>query len=97
MRCHFCEQQVNLTGKVSRTEACPHCDRDLHICCNCLFMDPFAPNQCREPQAELVRDKEKSNFCEFFTPNQRQASGAASSTKSSPDEARKAFDNLFKK
>ena len=33
---------------------------------NCDFYDAGAYNQCREPQAERVLEKEKGNFCDYF-------------------------------
>lgn len=59
----------------------------------------MAHNKCAEPAAEWVRDKEKGNFCEFFTPG-GAAGGPSSDHKSGEskaDAARSAFDNLFKK
>jgi hypothetical protein len=50
-------------------------------------------NECREPQAERVVDKEKSNFCDFFTPRR---SGAAAGAPSKDDLLKK-LDDLFKK
>jgi hypothetical protein len=96
MLCHRCGGEIALSGKVSRLDSCTKCDSDLHVCLNCNFFDPFAPNQCREPQAELVRDKEKANFCDYFTPNQKRGASTPAG-KSKTDEARDAFKNLFKK
>lgn len=65
----------------------------LHCCRNCRFYDPNAHNQCREPQAEWVKDKEMANFCDFFEP----ASEISSTDASKRDEARKKLNELFKK
>lgn len=32
----------------------------------CQFHDPSAYNECREPMANRILDKEKANFCEFY-------------------------------
>jgi hypothetical protein len=32
----------------------------------CEFFDPSAGQQCREPVAEAVRDKQRANFCGYF-------------------------------
>jgi hypothetical protein len=53
---------------VGRREVCPSCGADLHCCLNCACYDPHAPQQCREPQAQRVSDKERGNFCDEFTP-----------------------------
>jgi hypothetical protein len=55
-------------------------------------------NQCREPQADTIADKEKSNFCEFFRPKPAgPASAEASRERSADQKAKAAFDALFKK
>jgi len=65
--CFNCRQEVELTGKIGRRELCPSCGRDLHVCRNCRFYAPQAYNACHEPQAERVIDKDRGNFCEYFT------------------------------
>jgi hypothetical protein len=64
--CHSCGKDVKIQGGVSRQELCPHCRGDLHCCVNCSLNDPYAHNQCREPAAEWVKDRDKNNFCEYF-------------------------------
>jgi hypothetical protein len=64
------------------------------VCLNCRFFDVRAYNQCREPQAERVTEKDKANFCEYFSFRD------SSSPPSQEDERRKAkekLDALFKK
>jgi hypothetical protein len=94
MICHHCRNEVQTEKFVSRTDECPHCSSDLHCCLNCSNYDPSAHNRCREPQAEWVTDREKANFCDFFTPN-RTMQGQG--TKPPGGDVRKAFDSLFKK
>ena len=90
--CFFCHKLLDLEGKVSFRELCPHCGMNVHVCLNCEFYDEGYSNYCREPQAEQVRDREALNRCEYFV--------LSSSTKV-PDEAKakaKAqLDELFKK
>jgi len=50
--------------------------------------------QCREPAAELVKEKAKANFCDYFMfADTRSAEIPDSVTK----QARQALDELFKK
>jgi len=49
-----------------RHDACKQCDAELHVCKLCRFYDVTVAKQCREPIAELVRDKERANFCDYF-------------------------------
>src|SRR3972149_4608011 len=72
MLCHFCHKPMPFEGNPMRKEVCPHCSSDVHCCLNCTFYDKTAHNQCREPQAEWVPNKYKSNFFYFCTLLQTQ-------------------------
>ena len=95
--CHHCGREQQLAGPVGRTDSCPHCKSDLKVCMNCRFFDPSASNQCREPQVEWVSDKAKANFCEFFVYVQVQSLDQPGAPGTQKDQARAAFDALFKK
>ncbi len=75
-------------------DACPNCDADLHCCRNCRFYDPGKHNECAETQAEWVRDKEASNYCDYFQPNPVLL--ASSSGPGKQDDVKKRFDSLFR-
>ncbi len=97
--CHRCGRELQVVSKVARTEGCPYCHSDLKCCLNCRLQDPGAHNQCREPQAEWVTDKDKANFCEFFeflesSPLSQPGAGGA---QSEARRARDSFDALFSK
>ena len=66
-RCAFCGSEVEVIDRVGRLDECPTCHRDLHACLQCRLYDRGSHNQCRESQAGYVGDKERANFCEFFT------------------------------
>jgi len=92
--CHRCRKDVPVEGgKVPRESYCPHCHAALHCCPNCRFHSPHAHNQCSEPVAEWVRDKEKANFCDYFS----FRTGGAGEGGDGGASARSAFDDLFKK
>ena len=65
--CFFCGNPIDPLAKVGMRDECPRCHRDLHICKNCRHYDPSAHNQCREHIAEYIPDREKANFCTFYT------------------------------
>jgi hypothetical protein len=91
--CHACKKEIALELKVGRKDACPSCGADLRCCLNCRFHDPVVSKQCRETMAELVREKEKANFCDYFVFAQdRVAAPDAGGAR-----ARKALDYLFRK
>ncbi len=79
--------------RVPARGTCPNCDADFHVCRNCNHYDPGKYNQCRESQAEWVRDKEASNYCDYFTLNPVLYAGDPSST---AGNAKKKFESLFK-
>ena len=98
MICHHCGREVLLLGKIARTDECPHCRRDLHCCRNCRFFDPGKSRQCTETQAEYVREKDRANFCDLFQPNRDvPLNDRGHRPTKRPDDARQAFDDLFRK
>ena len=51
----------------ARVAECPACRGDLHVCRMCVFFDPGARRGCKEPVADEVSDRERANFCGYFT------------------------------
>ena len=94
MQCWKCGTTIDLTprSRVSRNDSCQHCHSDLHACKNCRFHDPTVHNQCRETQAEWVSDRERANFCDYFSPS---ATTAGASPGAAAQNAKSAFDRLF--
>jgi len=82
-------------SRVGRRDNCPKCDTDLHSCRNCQFYDPSKNNQCAEPRADLVRDKESANLCDYYSTNPTLFA-RGDSTASKADGAKNKFDALFK-
>ncbi len=68
LTCYKCEKELSLSSesKIGRQEECPHCYASLHCCKMCFFYDQSSYNECKEPMANRVLDKEKANFCDFF-------------------------------
>ena len=66
-RCQACGRELTLGRTVGRQEACASCGADLHCCLNCSFHERGVYNECREPQAERVVEKNRSNFCDYFS------------------------------
>lgn len=60
------ESLATLLRPFSRNEECIACKADVHVCKMCGFYDTRSNNSCREPVAERVNDKERSNFCDYF-------------------------------
>jgi hypothetical protein len=66
-RCWRCGREIEIVGRVGRQDLCDGCSSPMHACRNCKDWDRAAHNQCREPQAEYVADRENANFCNFFS------------------------------
>lgn len=92
--CYSCGKELDIGDRVGRHETCPHCRRDLRCCLNCALYDPNASNQCREPQSEEVRERDLSNFCDFFIFAAREAEEERDGK---AQKAREEWERLFKK
>jgi hypothetical protein len=68
LQCHKCGKTLSDTYKilVSRSDTCPDCMADIRACKMCQFYDAKSYNECREPVADRIQDKEKANFCDYF-------------------------------
>jgi hypothetical protein len=68
IKCYACHTPLtfNAQQNIPRQEACPKCLRDLHVCKMCMYYDVKSYNECREPSADRIVDKEKFNYCDFF-------------------------------
>ena len=92
MRCFHCKDEIPADEKISRQSTCRNCGSYLHCCLNCKHYDRLAPKQCREPRVELVREKDRANFCDYFSPADTQPA-----ENKRAEEARKKLEALFKK
>ena len=90
--CHNCGSEVDLEIKIARLDTCPNCYADLHCCLNCQHHDPGAQNQCKEPFAGFVRERDKANFCHFFT--YKDSTGT---DRDAEIHARARLEDMFKK
>jgi hypothetical protein len=98
--CWRCGADVALE-RVGARDACEKCHAYLHCCRGCDFYEPGAHNDCREPSAEPVADKEQGNFCDFFrfgsAPRAAVAGKASREPAERGTEARARLDALFRK
>lgn len=90
--CFSCKKISTVPGKLGFRDECDSCRADLHVCKNCEFYDPKSYNECREPSAEVVREKERSNLCDFFSANTK-----ATGVDDQKAKLKAAADALFKK
>ncbi len=76
---------------LARASACLQCRADLHVCKLCEFYATGIANDCREPIAERVVNKERANFCGYFKPRAR----AFAPSSQRVAQARDSLDALF--
>jgi hypothetical protein len=93
LQCQFCGAAVTLAAPIPRESSCENCRRDYHSCRQCRHYDPSRHNACRETQADMVEDKERRNFCEFFDFNPAPIRPGAD--KSRATDARAKLEGLF--
>jgi hypothetical protein len=97
-KCNACGQLRHSLEALTSEEACSKCGADLHTCGNCRFFDTTTLWECRENIPARVTGKHKRNECTFFQPKiVRDLAADKGKMPQTPDDARKAFDALFKK
>jgi hypothetical protein len=88
---------------------CPKCNAALHCCKQCSHFEPSMRFQCLKPIPGRIPSKDKANECTLFAPRVTVAREGTANTPPAPtmnqgppaprnaDDARSAFDRLFKK
>jgi len=105
-RCYNCA--TTLPADVDFRGNCPKCNAPLHCCKQCAYFDPSKRFQCVKPIPVRIAVKDQANDCEFFSPRVTVArdgahgaapayTGNGPSAPRDPNQARAAFDSLFKK
>ena len=90
--CWKCGAAWEGASQPGRSDVCPRCGFDLRCCKNCEFHDPRYHNECRIPDTELIKDRERSNFCDQF---KFAPLGVARKKAEAGDDPRKRLDRLF--
>ena len=89
--CYFCKAEIDDRIRVYRDSECPNCGKDLKICYNCKYYSEGAHWDCLETISEPVREKDRANFCEYFSfrevgESSRAGSGSAGGRKKEAEE-----------
>jgi hypothetical protein len=96
--CWYCGSAVKEEEPLGRSLRCADCGRDLRVCRNCRFYLPGARGDCAEPNAEIPQDKDRGNFCDWFSLDSRFRSETVGekAARNSAATAKSAFADLFK-
>lgn len=80
---------ADLPMPLGRRAECLACHAELHVCRMCRHYDTAKAKQCRELAADVVRDKTRANFCDWFQ------AGNHAAAKSDGMDARSKLEALF--
>ena len=106
-RCFSCS--TTLPSDVDFRGSCPKCNAALHCCKQCAHFEPSTRFQCLKPVPVRIAVKDAANECDLFKPRVTVAREATTGSNSNgnglpkvqeprtPNDARAAFDSLFKK
>jgi hypothetical protein len=94
--CHACSADLEFDDPIGRSMRCPRCASDLRCCLNCRFHDIASYNDCAEPAAERVLEKDAANFCDYFSPSGAGSVVVTTRASSSPDGLTE-LEKLFRK
>ena len=109
-RCSSCG--AVLAPNIDFNGECPRCKAALHSCKQCVHFDTGKQFECTEPVPVRITKKDAKNDCSFFAfrmtiekdtspvvyaTNTPPPAASANTSPSRPNDARKAFEDLFKK
>jgi hypothetical protein len=91
VRCAQCGNPVST--EIGFDNRCPRCGTDLHACAQCASFDPGSRFECMQPITARISPKNARNSCTLFA---ARTTVERETTAPRTDDARKAFDDLFK-
>ena len=94
--CKACGEKRRDLEEIGPESTCRKCGADLHACAQCAHFDTSARFECTQPIPERIPDKKRRNACRFYAPAQ-SFDLTGSRAEATPDDARAAFERLFKK
>ena len=95
--CKECGEKHRDLEDIRFDSTCARCGADLHSCAQCANFDTSARFECIQPIPERIPSKKTRNTCTFYSPAKSFDLTGSRATTATPDDARAAFDRLFKK
>lgn len=92
-----CAQCGTVLQGVSGEGKCPKCGFELHSCKQCTFFDPGSRFECMKPVTLRIAKKDMRNECAIFEIRVTHEKETSTPASLRPNDARAAFENLFKK
>lgn len=76
---------------------CAKCGFELHSCKQCTYFDPSSRFECMQPIKERIPKKDLRNDCSLYSIRVTREKETSTPAAAKPQDARQAFENLFKK
>jgi hypothetical protein len=92
-----CTQCGTVLQGMTTTGQCPKCGFELHSCKQCTYFDPGSRFECMQPVKERIAKKDARNDCTLYEIRVTREKETSTPASLRPNDARAAFDNLFKK
>lgn len=98
MRCSQCGFQLPPAAlDIEFSSRCPKCSAALHSCRNCAYFDPGSRMECTQEIPKRISPKDAGNQCQFFSGKTAMEKVTTGASGPRPEDAREAFERLFKK
>jgi len=94
-RCSQCGRVLQPTAELNAR--CPKCAFELHSCKQCTYFDTSNWLECTQPIPNRISPKDKQNSCTFYSMRVMVEKETSTPASGSANDARRAFENLFKK
>jgi hypothetical protein len=94
--CRSCGEKRRDLEEIRSDTRCARCGAPLHACSQCAHFDTSARWECTQPIPARIPSKKAANDCTFFAPA-RSFDLTGQRGEATPDDARAAFERLFKK
>jgi hypothetical protein len=94
-RCSQCGTVLqNLSEPLGK---CAKCGFELHSCKQCTYFDPSSRFECMQAVKERIPRKDERNDCALYAIRVMVEKETSTPASLRPQDARQAFENLFKK
>jgi hypothetical protein len=94
--CKSCGEKRRDPEEIRFDSTCGKCGAALHACAQCAHFDTSARFECTQPIPERIPSKKAPNTCPLYSPA-RSFDLTGTRASGTPDDARAAFDRLFRK
>jgi len=93
-RCAQCGTVLDATAALG---TCPKCGFELHSCKQCMYFDPGSRFECMQSIKERIAKNDARNDCTLYEIRVTREKETSTPASLRPNDARQAFENLFKK